>query len=140
MQVKNVQILTVQDDSRVFIDMPDDDSNPCSSCGVCCSHFRISFYCGEAQSLGGFVPDELTSMVTPVMACMKGTEAGRGRCVALRGNIGEPGIQCAIYKDRPTPCRQYPVWNDDGSPNADCQRLRAAAGLPPLQRARARAD
>jgi Fe-S-cluster containining protein len=78
------------------------------------------------------VPDELVSKVNPVMACMKGTESGGGRCIALQGEVGKPGIGCAIYAQRPTPCREYRVWQEDGSPNPDCQRLRQKAGLPLL--------
>lgn len=122
----------VQDDGRVFIDMPSDASNPCLDCGACCSHFRISFYGGESDAHpGGFVPDRLVVPINPVMACMKGTEKGGARCVALEGEIGV-AIGCSIYAHRPTPCREYPVWLDDGTPNPDCQRLRAAIGKPPL--------
>jgi uncharacterized protein len=130
-----VQLLRVQDDDRVFVDMADHEDNPCLSCGACCQHFRVSMYMGELASLpGGTVPDELVSTVNPVMVCMKGTEAGNGRCVALRGTVGQPGIRCEIYGARPTPCREYRVWADDGTPNPDCQRLRKNLNLPPLQR------
>ena len=131
----DIQIRLKQEDNRVFLDMPDTPDNPCFSCGACCQHFRVSFYCGEvAGGSGGFVPAELVTRLNPVMACMKGTEAGGARCVALQGTIGQPGIACGIYANRPTPCREFPTWLDDGSPNPDCQRLRAAIGLPPLQR------
>jgi uncharacterized protein len=130
----DIQIRLIQEDDRVFLDMPDSPDNPCISCGACCQHFRISFYCGELTGgSGGFVPVELATMLNPVMACMKGTEAGGARCIALQGTVGQPGIACAIYANRPTPCREFPTWFDDGSPNPDCQRLRAAIGLPPLQ-------
>jgi len=130
-----VQLVTKQaDDDRVFIDMASDDRNPCLACGACCNHFRISFYQGElSTNLGGVVPADLAVPVTPFLACMKGTEAG-GRCVALQGTPGKPGIGCAIYSARPTPCREYPVWLEDGSPNPDCNRLRARIGLAPLTR------
>jgi hypothetical protein len=48
-------------------------------------------YIGEMAGHGGTVPDELVSKVNPVIACMKGTEAGAGRCVALLGEVGETG-------------------------------------------------
>jgi Fe-S-cluster containining protein len=63
---------------------------------------------------------------------MKGTEQGGQRCVALRGELGQPGVHCAIYEHRPSPCREFPTWMEDGAPNPDCQRLRLAIGLPPL--------
>ncbi|WP_459616993.1 YkgJ family cysteine cluster protein [Bordetella sp. 2513F-2] len=109
------------------------DANPCLSCGACCAHFRVSFYCGEiAGPDGGTVPGELVTQVGPLRACMRGTELGSGRCVALRGELGQPGIHCAIYAQRPTPCREFDVWEADGSVNPDCQRLRLALGLPAL--------
>ncbi|HUG57153.1 MAG TPA: YkgJ family cysteine cluster protein [Candidimonas sp.] len=108
-------------------------SNPCLSCGACCAHFRVSFYCGEiAGEGGGIVPAELVTQVSPLRGCMKGTEYGGQRCVALRGELGQEGIHCAIYEQRPSPCREFPAWLEDGSPNPDCQRLRKAIGLPPL--------
>ncbi|MFC0574884.1 YkgJ family cysteine cluster protein [Paraburkholderia solisilvae] len=113
--------------------MANHDSNPCLSCGACCQHFRVSMYMGEMAGIpGGTVPDELVSRVNAFVVCMKGTEAGSGRCIALRGEVGRPGVHCAIYNRRPSPCREYRVWADDGSPNPDCQRLRAQIGLPPL--------
>jgi uncharacterized protein len=130
---QSTPIRRLEDDGRVFIDMPDSPDNPCISCGACCAHFRISFYCGELTGgLGGFVPVELTSKVNETFACMKGTEAGGGRCIALVGEIGQPGIGCTIYPNRPTPCREFEVWLEDGTPNPHCQRLRAQRGLPPL--------
>lgn len=122
-----VQVLQAPPNDEVF------DASPCLSCGVCCAHFRVAFYSGEiAGPTGGSVPPELVSQVGPLRACMKGTEQG-GRCVALRGTLGQPGIACAIYAQRPSPCRQFPVWLPDGTPNPDCQRLRSAHGLTPLR-------
>ncbi len=108
-------------------------ANPCLSCGACCAHFRVSFYCGEiAGESGGTVPPELVTQVSPLRGCMKGTEYGSGRCAALRGELGHNGIHCAIYEQRPTPCREFQAWLEDGAPNPDCQRLRKAIGLQPL--------
>lgn len=126
----------VQEDGRVFVDMPSDESNPCLNCGACCAHFRISFYNGEIDTMpGGFVPSAMVSKyeVKPLIACMKGTESGNGRCVALEGEIGQ-SIGCTIYENRPTPCREYRVWEEDGTPNERCQVLRAKIGIAPLQR------
>ncbi|WP_063588058.1 YkgJ family cysteine cluster protein [Achromobacter ruhlandii] len=107
-------------------------TNPCLDCGACCSHFRVSFYIGElAGENGGQVPLDLVTQMSPLRACMKGTEMGGGRCISLRGELGRPGIHCAIYENRPTPCREFDIWQPDGSPNPDCQRLRLALGLAP---------
>ncbi|OZI40947.1 zinc/iron-chelating domain-containing protein [Bordetella genomosp. 1] len=109
------------------------DPNPCLSCGACCAHFRVSFYCGEiAGDDGGLVPPELVTQIGPLRACMRGTEQGGGRCVSLRGELGQPGISCDIYPLRPTPCREFEVWAPDGEVNPDCQRLRLALGLAAL--------
>jgi len=128
-----LQVRRTRDDDRIFTDMPDSPDNPCIACGGCCAHFRVSFYCGElAGGSGGFVPVELTSKVNELIACMQGTETGHGRCTALEGELGKPGIRCRIYANRPTTCREFSPWEPDGTPNPDCQRLRDNLGLPPL--------
>ncbi|SAI65909.1 Flagellin N-methylase [Bordetella ansorpii] len=108
-------------------------ANPCLDCGACCSHFRVSFYSGEmAGETGGTVPEDMAVQIGPLRACMRGTEMGNGRCVALRGELGKPGIHCDIYPLRPSPCREFETWEPDGSVNPDCQRLRLSLGLAAL--------
>lgn len=129
----DLQIVIQTEDNRVFYDMP--EQSPCTHCGVCCRHFRVSFYQGELDSFpGGFVPAELTSVVTPFLVCMKGTEQGGGRCIALQQDN-----RCTIYAQRPTPCREFPVYMEDGSLNPQCLRLRALHGIdmpePPVRKA-----
>lgn len=99
------------------------NDNPCLACGACCASFRVSFYWGEAASLG--LPDALTEQVTPHIACMAGTNASRPRCAALRGEIGGP-VSCGAYGMRPSPCRE--VMPGD----AKCARARALHGFPVL--------
>jgi Fe-S-cluster containining protein len=109
-------------------------ASPCTSCGACCAHFRVSFYFGELESQpGGWVPIALTSKVNHFRAAMKGTESGACRCVALRGELGKPGVTCSIYPQRPSPCREFSAWDEDGRPSPNCQRLRTALGLPALE-------
>ncbi|MCQ8895887.1 YkgJ family cysteine cluster protein [Limnobacter humi] len=104
----------------------------CQSCGVCCSTFRISFYWGETTaSEGGYVPEELTQQMNPYRACMKGTSQSNPRCIALAGNIGE-SVTCTIYPNRPSPCREYDVFNEQGELNPRCNQARAKHGMPPL--------
>jgi hypothetical protein len=111
----------------------DPSANPCISCGACCAYYRVSFYCGELEDgSGGTVPAALTTQVAPMISCMKGTETGHGRCVALVGELGRPGIACRIYERRPSTCREFDNWLPDGTPNPECQRLRARLGLPAL--------
>ena len=126
-------IRSLQEDGRVFVDMPANADNPCTACGACCVRFRVSFYCGELSGgSGGVVPAELAKRLTPTLACMKGTEDGRGPCIALRGQAGQSGIACSIYAQRPSPCREFSPWREDGQPNPDCQRVRAQIRLPAL--------
>lgn len=127
---KVIEIKKVQDDGRVFIDMPNSDKNPCLTCGACCSYFRISFYQGElVGGLGGFVPLENTTKLNDHFAVMKGSECG-GRCNALVGEIGK-NISCSIYNNRPTPCREYPVLVD-GAINPQCNKAREKHNLKKL--------
>ncbi len=118
------QIAIHTEDGRVFYDMTGAD-NPCFGCAACCRHPRVSFYHGELDTQpGGYVPAELTTQITPFRACMKGTEAGGGRCVALQDDL-----RCGIYSQRPSVCREFPAFMPDGSVNPDCVRLRALLGI-----------
>ncbi len=108
------------------------DDHPCQPCGACCSHFRVSFYHGELDDMPfGMVPVALTEKLNDTRACMKGTSQKQPRCIALSGTPGQ-FTACTIYAQRPTPCREFNAWDDNGQPNADCQRLRAGLGLAAL--------
>ncbi|MCB1910122.1 MAG: YkgJ family cysteine cluster protein [Rhodocyclaceae bacterium] len=107
-------------------------SNPCLACGVCCTRFRISFYWAEGDDApGGFVPAALTEKLNHFMRCMKGSNSVNRRCVALEGEVGT-AVACTIYHKRPTPCREFPVILECGTPNPRCNELRSEVGLPPL--------
>lgn len=122
--MKNTQIAIPTGDGRIYYDMTGAD-NPCSGCGACCRHYRVSFYCGELDSQpGGQVPADMAVKLTPFRACMKGTETGQGRCMALLDDG-----RCGIYAQRPSVCREFPAWMEDGSMNQDCLRLRALHGI-----------
>ena len=127
----DLQLVIKTEDDRIFYDMP--EQSPCSNCGVCCKHFRVSFYQGELDTFpNGFVPVAMTTSVTPFLVCMKGTENGNqngtGRCIAL-----QPNNKCAIYSNRPTPCREFAVYMPDGSLNPRCIELRSRYGVPPYE-------
>ncbi|MDZ7925325.1 MAG: YkgJ family cysteine cluster protein [Marinagarivorans sp.] len=109
------------------------DVSPCLSCGACCGFFRVSFYWGECQSAGGIVPDNLTVQVNSQRVCMEGTESSASptRCRSLMGTIGGE-VRCTIYENRPSPCREFQMHGEYGEANDDCNRARAAYGLPPL--------
>jgi Fe-S-cluster containining protein len=47
---------------------------------------------------------------------------GDGRCMALRGAVGRD-VRCAIYSDRPSPCRRVQAGD------ALCMRYRREHGL-----------
>ena len=98
---------------------PDEDLliDPCVDCGLCCQHFRISFYQGELASLGGWVPDELTIQLNSTFAVMKETESGFKPCIALCDK------RCSIYSKRPSPCRDFPSMID-GEANPECIRIK----------------
>lgn len=128
----SAEIVHRLEDGRIFTDMVDDGSNPCVACGACCTGVRVSFYQGEVRSMGGEVPDDWVTRLSPFLVCMKGTELGTGACGALAGQVGHPGIRCLIYPVRSSTCRAFRVWDDDGSANRDCIRLRDRFGLPPV--------
>ena len=102
------------------------DSNPCTSCGACCAKFRVSFYWAESDAYpGGHVPVALTVLVTPHRLAMRGTDSGSPRCVALEGEVGRQ-VGCAIYGQRPTPCREFTAGDER------CNAARRVYGLTPL--------
>lgn len=99
-------------------------TNPCQTCGACCTSFRVSFYWGEADDApGGTVPAHLTEAVSPFLRCMKGTSSKPVRCIALEGEPGKQ-VSCSIYGQRPSPCREFDVLEADGTPNPRCAELR----------------
>lgn len=120
--------------------MPDQhDANPCLSCGACCVSFRVSFYWGECDDAGGCVPAELTEQLTPHRRAMRGTLMPPMRCVALTGEVTRQ-IGCSIYDQRPSPCREFSVWEENGTPSPRCTQARARIGLPELPPIRAQAS
>lgn len=80
---------------------------------------------------GGWVPSGLVECVTPVMACMRGTEGRSLRCVALRGDIGVD-VSCSIYEFRPSTCRDFAPLAAAGRGDEACDEARRRHGLRPL--------
>jgi hypothetical protein len=100
---------------------------------------RVSFYWAEADpELGGVVPQDLTERVSPFCCAMKGTAHKPLRCVALAGAIGQ-AVRCTIYEQRPSPCREFGVQEQEGRyviASADlirCNRARGEWGLADLR-------
>ena len=117
-------INTTTADGRLFQGFG--ERSPCDGCAGCCRQFRVSFYHGELDvHPGGCVPADLTTQVTPHLACMKGTELGEGRCIALSRDG-----RCTIYDRRPSTCREFLAILPDGRPNPECKALRERWGTP----------
>jgi uncharacterized protein len=115
-------------------DLPESPAaNPCLRCGACCAFFRCSFYWRECDDVTpGGVPAGMTEDLTPFRRAMRGTNDKTPYCAALAGTIGVSAA-CSIYERRPGTCRIFvPAWYN-GDPNPDCDRARAAHGLPPLK-------
>ncbi|MEN9868982.1 MAG: hypothetical protein RL748_4572 [Pseudomonadota bacterium] len=101
-------------------------SQVCTSCGACCATFRVSFYWAETDAHPeGQVPARLTIPITPHHVAMRGTELGKGRCVALDGEIGHQ-VGCSIYPQRSSPCREFDAGEER------CNQARQGFGLPPI--------
>ncbi|MBB5352872.1 hypothetical protein HNR46_003121 [Haloferula luteola] len=108
-------------------------ANPCMTCGACCAFFRVSFHWAESTAgRPDGVPEEMTSQVTPHRVAMLGTLSKPPRCIALHGTVGE-AVFCSIHPARSSPCRDFAASWENGEPNPDCDRARAAFGLPPLE-------
>jgi uncharacterized protein len=102
---------------------PSPSDSPCLTCGACCAAYRVSFYWAEAEERG--LPESLTERISPWQSCLVGTNGPVSRCTCLQGVIGQ-SVSCAIYEQRPSPCRDLHFGDDQ------CHRARAKHRLPPL--------
>ncbi len=94
------------------------NDNVCLSCGACCSYFRVSFYWAEGEQ----IPAHLQEQLSPVYACMKGTNQQQPRCHALEGEVGT-SVSCSIYALRSSSCKEVQVGDEK------CQKARLAHGF-----------
>ena len=107
-------------------------SEDCTHCGACCATYLVTFLRDELDSApGGWVPTALTDPIYGRAAYMCGTRHHPRRCVALRGTIGVE-VSCAIYPQRPSPCRDFAPEAGAGHGDARCGDARRYHGLPPL--------
>lgn len=97
--------------------------NPCQSCGACCAAFRVSFYWAEAEARG--IAPQWVEQVNERFSCMAGTNRAAPHCIALGGKVGQ-AVSCAIYLQRPEPCREVQ------SGDSQCAKARQRHALPPL--------
>lgn len=83
------------------------EDNPRQRCGICCAHYRVSFYWRKAtdDSPDG-VPVDLTDTLGPVWRGMTGIDCATTRSIALIGRSKNPW-RCATYDHRPSPCRKF---------------------------------
>jgi len=107
--------------------------HPCLDCGACCAAFVVAFHWSEtapgADSAG--LPAQLTEPLDAHRLAMRDTWAKRPHCAALRGEVGV-GVECAVYAQRPSPCRELQAAWEHGTPSPQCDRARAVHGLQPL--------
>ena len=104
----------------------------CLSCGACCAAFRVDFHCSDlATAEHPGVPEKLTVALTATLVRMRGTDEAPPRCVALEGRIGQQ-VCCAIYEQRPGPCRDFAPYAPLGIGDDACDRARRRHGLSPL--------
>lgn len=105
-------------------------------CGACCASFRVSFYWAETTAANAAgVPVELTEKISAHRCAMRGDAHDPLRCIALVGIVGER-VQCTIYTQRSSTCREFAVAWAPGRPNERCDQARLRHGLTPLPKPR----
>mgnify|MGYP002074373167 CR=1 FL=1 len=106
------------------------NENPCIKCGACCSFFKINVPEKDLinKNNQGFIPADFVIKKNKIYY-MKNTSILGNRCEKLVGDIGS-NTQCNIYLNRPSPCREFPVFIN-GEQNYRCKRARAYHNLPP---------
>ncbi len=106
--------------------------HPCLTCGACCTQYRVAFHWMESDDVTpGGVPAELTEKLDAHRLCMRGTHAPPIRCVALDAEIGVYS-RCRIHPRRPSVCREVDASWEYGRSSPQCDKARAAFGLPVL--------
>lgn len=78
------------------------------------------------------MPDDLVAPISPSRVAMLGTDCKPTRCIGLVGEVGSQ-VQCSIYDQRSSTCREFDASWANGEANVDCDAARAAFGLPALQ-------
>ncbi|VXC19630.1 Zinc/iron-chelating domain-containing protein [Luteimonas sp. 9C] len=86
----------------------------------------------DTDASGGVVPQTLTEAFGPHQVVMRGTWESRPRCIALDAEIGTFS-RCTIHAVRPQACRDVQASWESGEASPQCDRARAAHGLPALR-------
>ena len=99
----------------------------CRACGACCVNLPENAAQGfawwvEIADDDHGVPAKLVIHDGDGVPHLRVVDGGR--CIALRGAIGR-NVRCAIYHQRPSPCRRVQPGD------ALCRRYRLAHGLTP---------
>jgi uncharacterized protein len=113
-------------------DAMSNEGGTCTHCGACCVTYHVLFLGTELDSVpGGMVPAAFAESINDREVCMRGTRVRPRRCLALQGTIGAD-VSCAIYANRPSPCRAFGPEAAAGHGDATCGDARRLCGLPPL--------
>jgi len=99
----------------------------CRACGACCVNLPENAAEGfawwvEIADDDRDVPANLVVQDADGVPHLRVVDGWR--CIALRGAVGR-SVRCAIYHQRPSPCRRVQAGD------ALCRRYRAAHGLTP---------
>lgn len=105
--------------------------HPCQKCGACCAIFQVSFDRVEANPDHFNVPTQMMVSISPKRNALKFINPNRKRCLALKGSLGQ-NVSCSIYKNRPSPCRNFKASYENGIHQSRCDEARVKIGLSPL--------
>lgn len=109
--------------------IPLEKQSVCHTCGACCASFIVAFPNDEIDiEIGGVVPCAMTLPLDGFRSYMKGTKSKDRRCVALEGSVGH-SVNCAIYENRPSTCRNFNRSWEFNKGNELCDKARLAYGL-----------
>ncbi len=103
--------------------------NYCERCGACCAFFPVSFPESDLERLCD--RRQLIDMSAPLAGArriMAGTQLAQPRCAALQGEVGVR-VNCTIYANRPSTCRNFTRSWEDNQGNSLCDRARGVFGL-----------
>jgi Fe-S-cluster containining protein len=69
----------------------------------------------------------------PSHSFMKGTESKSPHCIALKGIVGTR-VECLIYQNRPSPCRNFIRSWEHNRGNFLCDKARSYYNLQPFSK------
>lgn len=118
---------------HTFVMSIPENLHPCQKCGACCAIYRVSFWRSELSSGGNWkVPSQVVEDSGGSFVSLKGTtKTHRPACNSLQGKVGRQ-VGCAIYENRPSPCRNFEASYEDGYHRPRCDEARRGHGLKPL--------